>query len=97
MNWFIFIIGMAIGILLFEFVKHFMVKKMGRLVVILVVLFVLFVVFSALFNDSETFKDSQAVKTGAAIADVFTKNTEGVRKEGISKSSSLLNSTFRKE
>lgn len=95
MDWLIFFAGVAIGIVLFEFAKHFFVKRAGRLVIFIVILFVLFVVFSAVFINSGTFKDSKAVQTGASIANVFTKNTEGVR-EGV-KNSSLFNSTFKRE
>lgn len=96
MDWFLFIVGMIAGAVIFEFGKHFLAKKTGRIVVFLVIAFVLFLVFSSFLIKNDSFKDSQAVKTGASIADVFSKNAEGVRKEGVAKGSSVFNSTFKR-
>ncbi len=97
MDWMIFFIGMIAGVIVFEVCKHFLVKKTGKFVVIALILLVLFIVFSAVFIKTDAFKDSTAVKTGAAIAGVFTSGTEDVRKEGATAGSSLFNSTFKKE
>jgi len=97
MDWLVLIAGMVIGILVYEFFKHFVIKKMGRLVILLVVVLVIFVVFSAIFANNESFKDNSLIKTGAAVAGVFTKGTEDVKKAGLSESSVMFNSTFKKE
>jgi hypothetical protein len=97
MDWLIFAIGMVAGVLVFEFFKHYVVRKSGKFIVIGIVILVLFIIFSAVFVNTDTFKDSSFIKTGAAIADVFSKNTGDVTKDTLSKSSSLFNSTFKKE
>ncbi|MFH1332173.1 MAG: hypothetical protein ABIH63_02710 [archaeon] len=97
MDWLIFIIGMVVGVLLFEVAKHFFFKRTGRLVLFLVIVFILFIIFSAVFAKNDFFKENKFVQTGAAIANVFSKNTEGVRQEGLDKGSGLFNSTFKRE
>ncbi len=97
MDWIIFIIGMVVGVLAFEVAKHFLLKRTGRLVFFLVVILILFIIFSAIFAKNEVFKDSKVVQTGAAVANVFTKSTEGVREEGVERGTALINSTFKRE
>ncbi|MFH1210305.1 MAG: hypothetical protein V1645_00130 [archaeon] len=97
MDWIIFIIGMIVGVILLEVGKHFLIRKTGKFIFIIIILVVLFIVFSAIFIKTDTFKDNSAIKTGAAIADVFTSGTEEVRNEGTTAGSSLFNSTFKKE
>jgi phosphoglycerol transferase MdoB-like AlkP superfamily enzyme len=100
MDWLILIIGMVTGVLIFEFFKHFVLKRTGKWVVILLVLFVLFVVFSAVFVNTDTFKGSPIIQTGAAVANVFTKGGESVgnvTKDVSDKGSSFIDSSFKKE
>lgn len=97
MDWLVFIIGMVIGVLIFEVVKHFFLRRTGRFVLFLVLLFILFIIFSAIFAKTDFFEGNKFVQTGAAIANVFSVNTEGFTEEGVEKGSSIFNSTFKRE
>lgn len=100
MDWIVFVVGMIAGIVIYQVLKHFMVKKIGRVIVFLVVLMVIFVIVSAFLVKNDSFKDNVAIQTGAAIANVFTSGnsiTGNVAKESVEKTSSVFNSTFKRE
>ncbi len=102
MDWLVLLVGMIVGVLIFELSKHFIVKRAGRFIIFIIVLAVLFIIASAILIKNESFKDNVAIQTGASIANIFTKGAEEVGgsdiiKEGSSKGSSIFNSTFKKE
>ncbi|MEM4245258.1 MAG: hypothetical protein QXR60_03590 [Candidatus Nanoarchaeia archaeon] len=102
MDWFVLLVGMIVGVLIFEFSKHFFVKRAGRFIIFLIIILVLFIIASAFLVKNESFKDNVAIQTGAAIANIFTKGAEeagdgDIIKEGYSKGSTIFNSTFKKE
>ncbi len=84
------IILIIMAIFLLEILKHFLVKKTSKTIILIFIILVFFLLFSYNFKDVDFLKENQFIQTGAVIADklvtTFNNNVD---------TEVLLNSTVK--